>query len=652
MLFIKCILRFQIKKLRSELKSTQDDQSRASHDTKTRTAPSPVSGGNSTCAKSTSSSYFRREDDEISTYSHSRENSLTGFVSDPPLSSSNSRVETHSDEGYDRNRRGQYSTREYGRQNYGEQLPYSTVGHQLQLQQNQQQQQYQHQNQQQQYQPRPYTSQSYDVGNRNSSTPSEQSRYSQPRGPLFQPITSSLSELTLSQEQRELYEHQCEQILQICGPHDDQIFYRSSVIALLQKNIRKALSSTALDISLQVLNCFLPDDPLKFSVILSKMINPATDYSAILENHFKQLADRSLRRSIHAGALNRTNGGPIDAVGPDGEFGVAKNHIIKNVKVTKHNVGIKLVCNIDDFIDVEVVFNNRNDLCMMTFIEEVALLVGRDNLFKRSLMLIRTWWFYETAAYMGSSIKHYLSDYSLCVMIIAIFNQFHQQISTPMDAMCIFLNQYADYDGHNSAITLQGIVPFHPGAHSNQPRLRLSGQDFLISNHILDKYSFMFRVGQQAQQGRSGDRDMNQMAINNVLLTTSTSFTGQYAKDSGDIYLVTMSRKSVDGYARPIFSNKIENFTRSTFNIVHPFTYSNMITVNLSHTRLTKLMRAFRVGKANLGKVLDATRDNINSAEGNLQSFYQVFLARFANDWRPDIVSPRLSFHGTRESPL
>lgn len=452
-------------------------------------------------------------------------------------------------------------------------------------------------------------------------------------------------DLNLSREQVILYEGQSNTILQVCGPHEEQLEYRSSVIALLQHNIRLALGSAALDISLQVLNCFLPDDPIKLSVILVKTVNPSSDFSAVLEEQFKLLAESSLRRSIQlgggAGGMGRGGGAVL---GEEGSERAQSVHLIKGVKVTKHNVGIKLICSVDSYIDVEIVFNNRNDLCMLTFVEEVSLLVGKNNLFKRALMLIRTWWFYETAAYMGTSIKHYLSDFSLCVMIIAIFNQFYKLIDTPVEALCLFLNTYADYDGHNYAITLQGIVPFQNGPLNNQPRLRLSGGDFLIDNQILDKYSYMFRVGHQLPQSRE------QLAINNALISASTKFCGNYASDSAEIYQVTLglSRRAVDGNSKPIYSSKIEGFTRSTFNIVHPFTYSNMITVNLSHTRLTKLTRAFRLGKQNLAAVLGATSADAR----HLSQFYPVFLARFPNNWRPDVVGGQLTAAGARESYL
>ncbi len=71
---------------------------------------------------------------------------------------------------------------------------------------------------------------------------------------------------------------------------------------------------------------------------------------------------------------------------------------------------------------------------------------------------------------MGGSIKHYLSDFSLIVMICAVFNQHHQRIRAPLQALCLFLTEYAEYDGRSGAISVQGVVPFLSGI-SNQPRL-------------------------------------------------------------------------------------------------------------------------------------------------------------------------------------
>ena len=43
--------------------------------------------------------------------------------------------------------------------------------------------------------------------------------------------------------------------------------------------------------------------------------------------------------------------------------------------------------------------------------------------------------------------------------------------------------------------------------------------------------------------------------------------------------------------SEPYGMSRIKFFARSSFNIIHPFNYSNTITVNLSHTRLMKLKK-------------------------------------------------------------
>ena len=425
-------------------------------------------------------------------------------------------------------------------------------------------------------------------------------------------------EIKISSEIVRLFDPLCEEILKMCEPHEEQLFYRKSVTNLLKKHIRMALNTTSVDISLQVIKCFLPDDVIKLSVVVSRSLPTMNDLHNILVEQFTLLAEMG-KRGIRLNTIDEETGEEILEEDPS-----MLNHVISNVNVTKHNVGFKLICTVDEYVDVEVVFNNRNDLCMLSFIEEVSELVGRQHLFKRSFMLIRTWWFYETSAYMGSSIKHYLSDFSLCVMITAIFNQHHSHISTPIEALCMFLNEYADYDGHINAISLQGIVPFVSPT-SNQPKLKYFSDDFLISSKIIDKYSQLFQLGQQASNKEQQTNDI-------VFTNAALNFKGEFQEDSEELYKVFQSRNST----KPFNCNKIEQFSRSTFNIIQPFSYTNMITVNLSHTRLMKLNKAFQIGKNNLYNIIKLANENYHNPQSSIKTFFSVTLTRFANNWRPD----------------
>eukprot|EP01035_Chromulina_nebulosa_P021112 gene21112-27356_t len=61
-----------------------------------------------------------------------------------------------------------------------------------------------------------------------------------------------------------------DEIISIVRPHDPQIAYRSSAKAFLSKHIRRALGSKVFETGLHSIRCFLPDDPIRLSVILWK----------------------------------------------------------------------------------------------------------------------------------------------------------------------------------------------------------------------------------------------------------------------------------------------------------------------------------------------------------------------------------------------
>ena len=96
---------------------------------------------------------------------------------------------------------------------------------------------------------------------------------------------------------------------------------------------------------------------------------------------------------------------------------MVRHALLSGANVTNDQMNYQVNCSLDAQLRVEIVVNARTDLCMLAFVEEFSGLVGQDNLFKRSLLLIRAWWVYETASYMGCPIKHYLSDFSLCIMV-------------------------------------------------------------------------------------------------------------------------------------------------------------------------------------------------------------------------------------------
>ena len=54
--------------------------------------------------------------------------------------------------------------------------------------------------------------------------------------------------------------------------------------------------------------------------------------------------------------------------------------------------GHKLQCLVDASLGIEVLANVRLELCIVAFMEEFDRVLGKDHLFKRSVILIRAWW--------------------------------------------------------------------------------------------------------------------------------------------------------------------------------------------------------------------------------------------------------------------
>jgi hypothetical protein len=387
------------------------------------------------------------------------------------------------------------------------------------------------------------------------------------------------------------YDKTIDEILDALQPHEAQVQYRQSAVGLLKKQSRLALSSTTYEVGLHALHCFLPTDTIKLSVVISKNQVPYWHTS---------LGER----------LKLMEGGVVpadDAQYPDiyDDYKPMMNHAVRAVSFLNEKDVFKVVCAVDA-LEVEISANARTDICMLAFLEEVSEMVGLDNLFKRSLLLIRAWWVYETASYVGCPIKHYLSDFSLCIMVCAIFNQYHAQIGSPLQALCLFLTEYSGYDGSTHAITLHGIIPFKTPS-SAQAAAGNARADHLINTQFIDKYRKLFNL---------------QSAVDAEGTAAADEAKGKYAQQP----------------YYSIVNKNILNFTRFGFNVVHPFTSANMITEKLSARRLQLIAKAFQIGAMNLSVVLKQSNDNMKSARDLINSYFPAVLSKFSNNYRPDAI--------------
>lgn len=345
------------------------------------------------------------------------------------------------------------------------------------------------------------------------------------------------------------FERELDEFVRMLQPREAQISFRQEAAALMKSHIQKALRCNAFVVSYSKLKCFLPDDPMKITVVLNH---------AALSTWHKILYDRlvilSEQHDIRAeSSLLHDNGAP------DAPYKVRDVKLISDADTFK-------ISGFMDNMPFEIVGNGRVDLTMLAFFEEVGSLVGNDHLLKRSVLLIRAWWWYESMLEGEKSPRDYLPDGAIWLMTAALFNIYHRLIVDPLQALYLFLKTYGSFDGKRDIVTLYGLKRVQDGA--TFCNIDRDDREYLIPAKLFEKYY-------------------------NVVNVTH----------DGSLNLATNSSQQW----------KMDN---SSLVILNPFTMENITLEKLSNRKVEKIQLLFRQGLQHLKSVFDDT----NAVRGALVS--------------------------------
>jgi hypothetical protein len=115
-----------------------------------------------------------------------------------------------------------------------------------------------------------------------------------------------------------------------------------------------------------------------------------------------------------------------------------------------------LICRHASQVAVDVSANQLDELCTVAFQEEVDRLLGRNSLFKRSVLLVKAWWLYESRAYTGSNMLACISERALTAMVLAVVNQHHKRLFTPLQVLAMFFHTYASFEWSRQCVSIDG----------------------------------------------------------------------------------------------------------------------------------------------------------------------------------------------------
>ncbi|XP_076898695.1 uncharacterized protein LOC143552322 isoform X2 [Bidens hawaiensis] len=226
---------------------------------------------------------------------------------------------------------------------------------------------------------------------------------------------------------------------------------------------------------------------------------------------------------------------------------------VKEVQYIQAEVKI-IKCLVENIV-VDISFNQLGGLCTLCFLEEVNHLINHNHLFKRSIILIKAWCYYESRI-LGAH-HGLISTYALETLVLYIFHVFNNSFAGPLEVLYRFLEFFSNFDWDNFCVSLWGPVPINslPDVTAEPPC-----------------------------------KDSGELLLNKLFLDACSS-----------VYAVIPSGQ--DNQGQPFISKH--------FNVVDPLHVSNNLGRSVSKGNFFRIRSAFSLGAKRLRRFLDCPKENI-----------------------------------------
>ncbi|KAJ0973825.1 hypothetical protein J5N97_015790 [Dioscorea zingiberensis] len=238
---------------------------------------------------------------------------------------------------------------------------------------------------------------------------------------------------------------------------------------------------------------------------------------------------------------------------------------------------VKIVKCLVENIVVDISFNQVGGLCTLCFLEEIDHLINQNHLFKRSIILIKAWCYYESRI-LGAH-HGLISTYALETLVLYIFHVFNNSFSGPLEVLYRFLEFFSNFDWENFCVSLWGPVPISslPVISAQPPRK--DGGELLLSQPFLNACSTIYAVMQPGQEIQS------------------------------------------------------PSFVSKHFNVIDPLRTNNNLGRSVSKGNFFRIRSAFALGAKRLARLLECPKENLIP---ELNQFFMNTWERHGSGDRPD----------------
>lgn len=248
---------------------------------------------------------------------------------------------------------------------------------------------------------------------------------------------------------------------------------------------------------------------------------------------------------------------------------------VKEVQYIQAEVKI-IKCLVENIV-VDISFDQLGGLCTLCFLEEVDHLINQNHLFKRSIILIKAWCYYESRI-LGAH-HGLISTYALETLVLYIFHVFNNPFAGPLEVLYRFLEFFSKFDWDNFCVSLWGPVPISslPDVTAEPPRK--DGGDLLLDKKFLDACSLVYAVLPVGQE------------------------------------------------------NQGQPFVSKHFNVIDPLRINNNLGRSVSKGNFFRIRSAFAFGAKRLARLLDCPKEDLFF---EVNQFFMNTWDRHGSGHRPD----------------
>ncbi|RZC56530.1 hypothetical protein C5167_015388 [Papaver somniferum] len=286
--------------------------------------------------------------------------------------------------------------------------------------------------------------------------------WAQPSGVMpngLLPDTVCLVTRSLDAERWSIAEKRTEELINCIQPNKPSEERRNAVADYVQRLILKCFSCKVFMFGSVPLKTYLPDGDI--------------DLTAFSENEtLKDTWANEVRNILETEEKSET-----------AEFRVKEvQYIQAEVKIIK--------CLVENIV-VDISFNQLGGLCTLCFLEEVDYLIKKSHIFKRSIILIKAWCYYESRI-LGAH-HGLISTYALETLVLYIFHVFNNSFAGPLEVLYRFLEFFSNFDWDHFCVSLWGPVPICRLADMTAEPPRRDTEDLLLSK-LFDACSSVYSV--------------------------------------------------------------------------------------------------------------------------------------------------------------